>query len=385
MKWINFLHFYLPPTSSEEIVKKVAKESYSFLNNTYLNNKNAKVTININGILLEQLEKFKQENIIKDIKKLIEQKKVEIVGSTYFHPVLPLLPKNEIVRNIKMQEQALNHYFSIKKPAGFFIPEMLYDKKLSKIIESFGYKWLILDQIAFNGKLENNFVYGKKYQLKNSKLKLVFRSRKASKSFVPQYLLDLITKANPPKIMITATDAELYGHFHQDVNNLLKKTLNNKNIKTITISEFLSQLSGNIETVEPVACSWESTEQELKNKKPYILWNNPKNNIQKNIWQLTKIALKYINEKKNDPNKDWARYHFNRGISSCVYWWASGKDFRLFAPPAWNPDEIIKGTEQLIKSIRSLNALEKDKKIIAEKLYSKINRLIWIKHWKKYA
>jgi len=72
-------------------------------------------------------------------------------------------------------------------------------------------------------------------------------------------------------------------------------------------------------------------------------------------------------------------------LASCTFWWASAHDFRLYGPLAWNPDEIEKGANELIRSVRALNdPRTRQAKIKAEKLYIKIKQLIWHKHWHYY-
>jgi len=62
-----------------------------------------------------------------------------------------------------------------------------------------------------------------------------------------------------------------------------------------------------------------------------------------------------------------------REISNCL------------APISWNPDVIEQGTNELIKSIRSLSGSNtKAAKIAGEKLYIKIKKIIWHKHWNYY-
>jgi hypothetical protein len=75
-----------------------------------------------------------------------------------------------------------------------------------------------------------------------------------------------------------------------------------------------------------------------------------------------------------------------RGLASCTFWWASAKDFKHnFGPYAWNPDEIERGLEELIRSIRSLeNEKLRADKLKAEKIYLKIKAMIWKRHWQYY-
>jgi hypothetical protein len=168
------------------------------------------------------------------------------------------------------------------------------------------------------------------------------------------------------------------------LNYSFEKVLEQPNIKTLTVSDFLSGLKEKV-ALKPLASSWESTTEELERSEPFIVWQNDKNKIQKLLWQLADFSITTVNRNQTDVNYYWARHHLDRGLSSCAFWWASARDFKLFGSIAWNPDEIERGANQLIKSIRSLADFNTQAaKITGEKLYLKIKQLIWYKHWNYY-
>ncbi|MEK7160731.1 MAG: hypothetical protein AAB724_01760 [Patescibacteria group bacterium] len=74
-----------------------------------------------------------------------------------------------------------------------------------------------------------------------------------------------------------------------------------------------------------------------------------------------------------DDRLHWAREHLDNGISSCNLFWASCK-------PWWNPDYILWGVEQLVKTVRTLD-VDNHIKLRAEQSYSKIMAMVWDWHW----
>jgi alpha-amylase/alpha-mannosidase (GH57 family) len=429
MLWINFLHFYQPANADAHIIKEATEESYMRIIRALEEHPNIKFTFNITGCLVSRWEELGYFDLIKRIKKLIKKKQIEIVGTASYHPILPLITEKEAVWQIKDQEKILKKYFGIKKPAGFFPPEMAYSPKIGKLIKKLGYKWIILDEIAYNGKL-NKANLSKIYKDKTNGLKIIFRSRKLSKSYVPETVLKLLKrprgywgwgdclpldkggwgdclpldKGGWGDLIITATDAELYGLRHIDHTAEFEKLLKQPHLKTLTISEFIKKKSNGenvtpllakeglgevprqaAKEIKPRSCSWESTEKELKNNLPFALWQDKKNKIQQKLWQLTDLVYRTIERHKKDKNYCWARWHLVRGLASCTYWWASAKDFRLFGPISWSPDEIERGANELIRSIRALdNEKTRKDKIKAEKLYIKIKQMVWHRHWNYY-
>lgn len=385
INWINFLHIYQPPYQEPWLVQKISKESYWPLVNALKKNKAAKITLNFSGCLLEHLYSIGEEKLIEEFKNLVANKQIELVGSARYHPILPLLPTNEIERQIDLNDQILKQAFNqYYQPTGFFLPEMAYSLRVAKIIKKLGYKWLILDEIAYKGKI-GLVDYSKKYKIKNLGLKIIFRNRSLSNTFPPQTILNYTKKSNPPTYLISATDGEMYGHHHNDWTNLFEKSLTHPQIKTLTISQYLAALPEKAEIINPLNSSWETTPRELEQKIPFALWQDAKNKIHQNLWELRKIAIRAISKsKETGVNYDWARHHLDRGLSSCAWWWAAGRKVGVFNFVTWNPDTIEKGLKELISSIRSLETVSQKTKLEAEKYYHLLIKEIWKKHWKKY-
>ncbi|MDD5032126.1 MAG: polysaccharide deacetylase family protein [Patescibacteria group bacterium] len=385
MLWINFLHLYQPVNTDAYFIKEATELSYARIIRAIEEHPNLKFTLNITGALILRWGELGYKDLLVRLNNLKEKGQVELTGTAAYHPLLPLIPKEEVARQIKENEEILKKHFGENfHPKGFFLPEMAYGPKVAKIIKKLGYEWIILDEIANGGKLgETDF--NKVYEDKNSGLKIIFRSRPLSESYVPETLNKIMAKEKDNNLVITATDAELYGLRHNDPTAEFEKILKNPNLGTKTISEFIDEHK-ETEKIKPVAGSWISTEEELKNNEPYLLWSDKKNKIQKNIWELANLPYKTTAKYKKDINAYWARWHLVRGLASCTFWWASGKDFsHIFGPLSWNPDEIERGINELIRAVRTLDdASTKKTKIKSEKLYLKIKQLIWKKHWTYY-
>ncbi len=385
--WINFLHLYQPPYQTADIINQVVKESYWVLIDLLKKNPQAKMTMNISGSLIEHLLATKNEKLILEFKKLVEKKQIELTASACYHPILPLLPETEIIRQIRLNDALLKKVFGrVFRPTGFYLPEMAYSFKVAKILKKLGFSWIILDEICYNGKM-GQVNWRKKYRIKGLNIEVVFRNRKISKSFVPQTVLQEASRTKPPLFIVTATDGEMYGHHHKDKGGieLFRNALKDPLIKTKTVGQYLKMLPKKSQGIEPVAASWESSEGDILDHNPYSLWKDPKNKIHQMLWELRKLAIRIINQNVGKPNYDWARHHLDRGLASCAWWWASEKRPDAFAPITWNPDTIEKGIKELITSIRSLPNVNPKIKLQAEKIYRQLLKRVWSHHWKKYA
>jgi predicted glycosyl hydrolase (DUF1957 family) len=380
LNWINFLHIYQPPTQDQKILDQVLHESYLLIIDLLKKYPNLKITLNISGSLLEKLHHNRQNTFINQLKPFVKKGRVELVGSAMYHPILPLIPEKEIIRQIQLNEKIGREVFgTLYKPQGFFIPEMAYSKKVADSIKKAGYKWIILDEIHSNKALDNKV----KYKIKNNGLIVIFRDRRFSKSFPPESLIKNLTQIKNEYI-ITAHDGEMYGHWHKDDRNYYKKAFTHPEIKMITASEYLSKLK-KTRYIEVRKASWESTKEELQKNLPYALWNDPQKMVHKLLWKLENFAMKTVEKNKKDVGYKWARIHLDRGLASCIWWWASERKPDALSPITWHPSEIEKGAQELLNSVRSLKSIHVASRLQAEKLFNNLKELIWKIHWKKYV
>jgi len=380
IKWVNFLHIYQPPWQRTEVMAKVHDESYRFLIDVLKRFPDFRVTINIAGTLLDQFEALGYTAIVRDLARLVARGQIELTGSSYSHAFLPPLPEKEIIHQIQSQEKVLKKNFPGAKPAGFFIPEMAYTHQLGGIIKKLGYRWLILDPRSSKLPPQPET----KYLDRRTGLTIVFRNRKFSRSYPPEAIHTALKKNSCPDYIITATDGELYGHFHKDWQEHLIRVLRSKYVETEQISEYIRGLK-EISPVYLQQASWETRRRQLKHNNAFSIWYNSSNPIHKKLWHLAHFAIAAVDEHAGDPNHSWARWHLDRGLASCSWWWASEIKTSAFASIGWSPDEIEHGATELIKSVRSIEKLGAREKIRGERMYSDLMQDVWEKHWKIYG
>ncbi len=401
MLWLNFLHFYQPANAETYNIRKALDKSYFRLLRLLEEHPELRMTFNVSGCLLDRLADEKEKAFLDRLKFLVHKGRVELVGSAYYHGFLPLLPENEIIRQIRLNEKALRRHFGPKfRPKGFFSPEMAYSPAVAKIIKRLGYEWLIVDEVAYVGPGRRPD-FRQLYSDEASGLKLIFRDRQLSSAYPPDRLGPLFkglaatkikvkplgSKVNGEPLFITATDAELYGLRHEDPTAEIEKLVKITELKTATLSMFLKkEMKRPVLKIKLAPSSWESSPAEVKNGRPYALWFDRSNKIQVLLWKLAALSLELGRKYSRDKNYRWHRWHLGRGLASCTFWWASAHDFKpVFGPYAWSPDDIERGLEDLIRSVRSFHDPKTKKaKLEAEGYYLKIKKLVWEEHWKKH-
>ena len=369
MYWANFLHIYQPPTQKEIWVRRIADESYRKIFSGLLKIKRAKLTLNINGILCELLDKYGGRDILENIKQLLKSGNLELTGSAKYHAFLPLLPESEIERQIRLNEEALTKYFGKNwKKGGFFSPEMAYSKKVAQIASRLGYHWIIVDELGFPkgpDKISSRVIY-EIDELKNffcffRERNFSFKILSASQiSTLPALLRFLGSRFGKSEYTVTAMDGETFGHHRPGLENLLFDLLKEERIIPMTMGDLITKFKKR-EIIEPLPSTWASASKDIKTKQPFTRWHNPKNIIQKYQWELTNLAMEVVNR---NP-KQSSRQLLDEALHSDQYWWASAR-------PWWSLEMIERGAFELKRLILKSPTATPAEKQTTEELYKNI-------------
>ncbi len=347
MYWANLLHIYQPPGQKREIIDEVALESYGRILDVLEKHQGTEISINICASLTEQLHESGHEDIVTRIRMLAEAGRIELVSSAAYHPILPFLPEKEIIRQIRLNEEINRKYFgSAWQPRGFFLPEMAYSRKAAEVIKSMGYQWIVLDEIAYKGRI-GGAAFDKKYRLKISlfrHLGVIFRNRGLSATFFSDWL-DAADKffsaaqkdGRCDKFAVTAFDGENLGHHQSHLIDVWEKIITDPRVVPVGYSQYLGLLrKSKTEKVEPVNSSWATEQEDFTNGNFYPLWSDPYNLIHEGFRKLAVLARKSVYRSVKEENYAAARKILDKAMFSDPCWWASAR-------PWWGPGMIILG------------------------------------------
>jgi alpha-amylase/alpha-mannosidase (GH57 family) len=371
MYWSNFLHIYQPPTQIEEIVRKVTEESYRTLVRILREAPGGKITLNISAVLTEQLARYGLDDVIRGLRELAERGQIEFTGSAMYHPILPLIPKDEVIRQIRLNTDVNQRYFGeIYKPTGFFPPEMCYSYEVAQTVAELGFRWIIVDELSFKGKL-GSAKYDRLYRVEGLGDFLVFfKERPFSEGITygtypsaEPFLAALKGRLEKHSYLPTGTDGEIYGHHRPGQEKLLSEIFARGTPKTCTISELIEHFT-QVDSVNPVPSSWSTWEDEMTQGIPYPQWQYPGHELHRLQWQLTDFVLHAVKEAPAEsPGFPEARRLLDEGLHSCQYWWASCR-------PWWSVEMIEGGAQKLYQAVDSLgDVIDKKRKEEASKLF----------------
>lgn len=373
MYWANFLHIYQPPNQMADILERIVNESYRKLIEGLRKNPRAKITLNINAGLTEQLAEHGYNDVIDGIKFLLERGQIELTETAKYHPFLPLTPYAEILRQINLNFETNRHFFGpAYKPVGFFPPEMAYNHRVADAAAEKKFQWIIIDEIAYNGKIEQT-PFNRIFSInKHPNLNALFRERRLSNLIMSavvrneKTLLEVMgDELKKNRYLLTAMDGETFGHHRPGLDKLLFSIFNSKKFRLVTISELIKQFPP-AGTIAPVPSNWASAEIDIEQGKQFLSWDDPDNPIHEWQWELTSFALKLV-ERADPKAKGYAeaRDKMDRALHSCQYWWACAK-------PWWSLEMIEAGAFRLFDTVRTVpNAKTPDIKQAFD-LYQKI-------------
>lgn len=381
--WAPLLHMYQPPTQIHMILDKVCRESYRPLIEVFKAHPQAKVTLNINACLTEMLHEHGFQDVIDGLRELSERGQLEFVGSAKYHAILPLIPQEEVTRQITRNRVTNTRFFGrAYNPAGFFPPEMAYSSKIAGPIIETGHRWILISGVA----CPTHWPVDRVDHIKrgDGELSVFFRDDilsnnisfdKISGTEFINKLKSLQAHSGKKDIyVITAMDAETFGHhiqnweklFLADVykrigestgksgaaarDEIVSKTkdiiestenLPEAEVKVAGISELLSLFPRGYQ-IEPKPSSWSTSAMDIEFQNPFPLWNDPGNPLHRMLWEHLNLTIEMVNESqlarnaKAKTSAEVARVILDPAMHSCQFWWASHR-------PMWDVNMVYRG------------------------------------------
>ncbi len=371
MKWINFLHFYQPANQQKDILEAVVKQSYLPILQKIAELPNVNLSINVTGSLLELFERDGYNDLLNLLRKSVKEGKIELTGSCKFHALIPLIPEEEIKRQILQNQETINNILGFEyKPKGFFPPEMAYHPKLDKIIEEMGFEWIIMDEIALSHN--GNFpVSDRIYKLDDTDISIFFRNRRASNLIMSAVARDTKTikqalaEEFKQPYLVTGMDGETFGHHRIGFEKLLFEILEDESLGVTSGETFLEGEADKlpVEKVTPKPSTWASSIQDIEQGIQFLSWRDPENPIHDQQWEFLDMVLKMVQDyTKNAENYEQIRHKMDMALASDHFWWASAK-------PWWSLEMIEDGAFRLLDVVLSLEKVSENVIFTAYKHY----------------
>jgi len=243
------LNLQLAWNQSDEMLQQVADRCYRPLVGILTGAPASRITLAIDGALLDRLADGGAGDVIEAIGKLAESGQVELCGSANGNEMLKGLAPGEIAQRVDAHAEILRRHFGdLFRPAGFFPPELAYDDGVGAFAAERGYRWVLVDEVA----VREDFLEGPQcchYEIEGKGLLALLRHRGVSTGMIYRVfetLSDLLEAlgATPetPGYVVTANTAEIFGYHHAGYESLLASILGDGAVPTLTLSGVLTEL-----------------------------------------------------------------------------------------------------------------------------------------------
>lgn len=356
--WAQLLHFYQPPVQTHEILVRVANESYRPLLAVLARHPNARVAVNIQGVLTELLLEHGQGDVVESLLRLADRGIVEFVGSGKYHPILPLIPSERRAASIQQNSATNSSAFgNAWQPRGFFPPEMCVDQAVACDIAAGGHEWFIMSGVGCPSGWPIDRVH--RVAAGDRDIAVLFRDdvRSNKISFRETTAADFIADlqqvgGNSDAYVVTAMDAETFGHHIAGwETEFLDETLSRLShqgrrgahrVQMAWPSTVVDHFPA-AETLVPRASSWSTSEHDIAAGDPYPLWKSPGNTLHARQWEyvdhclyLEHVARQFATTRDSAVYSTIASERLEPALHSCQFWWASRR-------PMWDFTMIHRG------------------------------------------
>ncbi len=313
------LHAYQPITQNREILERIINNCYIPFFSKLLENKEVKISLNISGCLLEKLS-IEYPEVIKLVEKAILTNQIELMGSAFYHPILPLLSEEDITYQIRKQNEIIKGLFDIK-PIVFFPPELAISQSIIPYILREGFETIICPTNAINvtyGGVYDVDDRNRIFLLKRNKIisnKIAFDEFKRDDNKTLSEIIKEYNQFNLP--IVLAMDLEAFGEHHGDYYNFFFSLT--KKMSLLRVSEMTKEFKISTRVDFFTSSSWSTTNQDLKEGIYFPLWHDPLNVVH----QLQHSHLELLKQVKSQISKgDWYN-DYQAAHYSCQFWWAS--------------------------------------------------------------
>ena len=256
-------HFHQPVDNFDHVIEEIYDICYKPLLDR-IDASNVKCTLHFTGSMLDWF-KLKHPEFLDKVQKLCTMKRVELISGGYYEPIIPLLPDDDKIGQIKLLNETIKEEFGFQ-PVGMWLAERVWEPQLPKFIARSNLKYIIVDDNHFKAcgfSEEETFHY---YTTEEDGHTInVFQINEPLRYLAPwqpvQRLVEYLVKVKNPagdRIVLFMSDAEkmgAWGTTHQlcyksghdgerpYIEELFDKIEEHSWINSITLSECLNKFN----------------------------------------------------------------------------------------------------------------------------------------------
>jgi 4-alpha-glucanotransferase len=211
------IHNHQPVGNFPWVFQQVYEESYLPMIEALEQHPNARLSLHYTGSLLDWFDEAQPE-FLRRLAALVQRNQIEIVSGGYYEPILPSIPDDDKIAQIRRLTERLSRDFGVNA-SGMWIAERVWEPSLPRLIRNAGIEWTILDDVHFkNVGLEDNDLHGYYATEDQSSVLKVFATSKKMRYTIPwrpanETIEVLRSLATPDgkRIAVMGDDGEKFG------------------------------------------------------------------------------------------------------------------------------------------------------------------------------
>ncbi|MFX0074318.1 MAG: alpha-amylase/4-alpha-glucanotransferase domain-containing protein [Candidatus Hermodarchaeota archaeon] len=260
-------HFHQPVDNFEFVFEDVYKKAYSPLIENMYKYPKIKFTLHFSGNLLEWLLDTKPE-FIEKMKLMAKRNQIEIIGGGYYEPIYAIIPNRDRIAQMRMLSDLIKKEFGLEVN-GAWLSERVWEPNYPSFLSKAGLKYVIVDDNHFRstGIAETDTFYSYITEDEGQTLRIfpINEELRYLTPWKPTYMsIEYLKKhvaIEGNRIALLISDAEKMGVWgtthqicyvngcgHQEgdkgkpfIPAFFDQIMNNKWIKTITLTEYMNK------------------------------------------------------------------------------------------------------------------------------------------------
>jgi hypothetical protein len=350
--------------------------------------------------LVDLLLKCGESRVIEELKGAVEGGKVELIHTGAYHPIFPLLPEDEIRRQIELDAEFKAIHFGLTARTGILSPELCYDDQLLPVFRNLGFRWTVIDDrvMEMNGVAVPDsaiwrvadFAVFMRSSFWSDRIRRadVGGRHLTGRQFVDDLRREALSK-DRDCYKIICLSAETFGHhvsFYEEtfLRDMLFALEECGDVRLCQVSDLLktTSLGGeekqreNSRTFEYFPpSSWATQPEDYGRGDFYPHWKSSGNRIHERLWSLTQTILDSCRsiDFDNGANHE-LRSLLDRGFYSTQYYWASVW--------FWTPELIYVGIDQQMRALYKCVELTGNRRLLKEggRIYADLMWEIYKEH-----
>src|SRR5579883_457747 len=141
------LHNHQPVGNFPWVFQQVFEAAYLPMVEALERHPRVRLSLHYTGSLLDWLSEA-HPDFLERVAALVRRKQVEMVGGGYYEPILPSIPDEDKLGQLRKLSACVREYFGAEV-SGMWLAERVWEPGLPHLLRKAGIEWTILDDVHF--------------------------------------------------------------------------------------------------------------------------------------------------------------------------------------------------------------------------------------------